>query len=134
MERLHDDELNEYEGLGEHAHNVPQDGEKPAPPTSTDPEELPGKKEPPAHKGFDAPAAPGTDDEHAAGGNDVREDRDDPAPHEGTDREPNTKIWDEASQRYMEGVAKDRKQANESDYHDTPKSGNGVRRGDAGPD
>ena len=85
MERLHDDELNEYEGLGEHAHDVPQDGEKPAPPISNDPEELPGKKEPPAHKGFDTTAAPGTDDEHAAGGHDVGEDRDDPAPHEGTD-------------------------------------------------
>ena len=135
MERLHDDELDEYEGLGEHAHDVPQDGEKRPPPVSNDPEELPAKKQPPAHKGFDAATKPSTHgDVDAPGAADVGVDRDVPGPHEGIDHEPDTKIWDEASQRYMEGVAKDRKQATEADYHDTPKPGSGVTRGDASAD
>jgi hypothetical protein len=102
MERVHDDEQNEYENRGERAHDVPQDGEKPPPPPSKDPEELPGKKQPPAHKDFTTT--------------------------------PGTKIWDEASQRYMEGVDHDRKQATEADYHDNPKPGSGVTRGDTGVD
>ncbi len=135
MERLHDDELDEYEGLGEHAHDVPQDGEKPPPPVSKDPQELPGKNQPPAHKGLGAATAPSThDDGDVPGATDVGADRDAPPPHESVGGESDTKIWDEASQRYMEGVAKNRTQATEADYHDTPKSGNGVRRGDASAD
>ena len=47
-----------YEGFVDRAHFVPQDGERPKPAPSEDPEELPGKKQPPAHK--DGPRVPST--------------------------------------------------------------------------
>ena len=40
-----------YEDVDDPAHFVPQNGEKPPPPAPKDPEELPGKQQPPAHKG-----------------------------------------------------------------------------------
>lgn len=57
-----------------------------------------------------------------------------PPRHKGLAPDRSTKIWDEASQRYMESVDHDRKQATEADYHDTAKPGSGVRRGDTGVD
>lgn len=89
-----------YEGFEERAHFVPQDGELPPPPASNDPEELPEKKQPPAHK-----AGP---------------------------RVPTEQIWDEDSQRFLASLDKDRKQANDSDYHQP--DGGPVTRGDAGVD
>jgi len=46
---------------------------------------------------------------------------------------PDVKIWDEDSQRLMESLAHDRKQATEEDYQRLDNMGSGVVRGDAGP-
>jgi hypothetical protein len=47
--------------------------------------------------------------------------------------DPGVKIWDEDSQRLMESLSHDRKQATEEDYEHLDNMGNGVTRGDTGP-
>jgi hypothetical protein len=61
--------------------------------------------------------------------------RDDESPAAERWRHGDTRIWDEASQRYMERFVRSRKQAAQLDYHDLRRgTGNGVTRGDTGVD
>ena len=53
---------------------------------------------------------------------------------DGVTTDPRVKIWDEDSQRFMESLSDDRKQATEEDYERLRRTGDGVTRGDAGKD
>src|SRR5581483_12253986 len=100
----------------------------------------PEKKEPPRGAAHDAgaPAQPGPRaPERLAAAAPQRRMADAPGGGQpdgpdGGGRAPKTKIWDEASQRYMERFNRDRKQATDADYHDLGTKGDGVTRGDAG--
>jgi hypothetical protein len=53
---------------------------------------------------------------------------------DGVTTDPRVKIWDEDSQRFMESLSHDRKQATEQDYEQLGRTGDGVTRGDAAND